>query len=97
MDLWIRSQDRKGLIPNPKIDIEKSNNDYYIVDRCDFERSNILGKYETEQRAIEVLDEIQEHRDVLLYLEIMPNSKKIQGIKEYQKLRDSLTYEMPQE
>ena len=56
-----------------------------------------IAKYKTEERAIEVLDEIQEHRDVLLFLEIMPNSKKIQGIKEFQKLRDSLTYEMPQE
>ena len=44
-----------------------------------------------------MLQEIQEHRDVLLCLELMPNSKKIQGIKEFQKLRDSLTYEMPKE
>lgn len=56
-----------------------------------------IGKYDTEERALEVLQEIQEHRDVLLWLELMPNSKKIQGIKEFQKLRDSLIYEMPQE
>lgn len=61
MDLWIRSQNRKELRPNPKLGIEK---DYYIVDRYDFDRAIILGQYATEERALEVLDEIQEYMQV---------------------------------
>lgn len=59
MELWIRSQDRKEIRPQPKLGIDKLEGLYYIVDRYDFERAYILGKYETEERAIEILDEIQ--------------------------------------
>lgn len=57
MNLWIRSQDKKELRSNPKLGIE---NDYYIVDRYNIDRAIILGQYATEERALEVLDEIQE-------------------------------------
>lgn len=59
MDLWIRSQDKKELRANPKLGLDKLKDEYYIVDRYDFERAIILGVYKTEQRALEVLDEIQ--------------------------------------
>lgn len=93
MDLCIRSQDKKRLIPNPNLYIifSKESNCAYIGDTL----VGHIAKYVSEERAIEVLNEIQEHRDILLWLELMPNSKKIQGIKEFQKWRDSLTYEMP--
>lgn len=45
---------------NTKFAIEKVEEKYYITDRYDFEKSNILGEYKTEKRALEVLDEIQE-------------------------------------
>lgn len=95
MDLYIRSQDRKRLIPNPNLYVvySKENKCAYIGDTL----VGHIGKYSTEERAIEVLQEIQEHRDVLLLLELVPNSEKMKGIKEFQKLRDSLTYEMPKE
>ena len=95
MDLWIRSQDRKRLVPNPNLYIVNSEqgNCVYIGDTL----IGHIAKYATEERAIEVLNEIQEHWDVILWLKLMPNSKKIQGIKEFQKWRDSLTYEMPKE
>ncbi len=64
MDLWIRSQDKKELIPiEHKIYIEQDGegnssifhsqnlqNEYY---------RDLLGVYKTEKHALEVLDEIQ--------------------------------------
>ena len=66
MELWIRSQDREKLIKVKSLYVEKypsSNNRYAIynffyddLDDCDIP----LGTYETRERALEVLDEIQD-------------------------------------
>lgn len=58
MDLWVRSQNKEVLIPNPKLSLEKIENEYWIVDLCD---DTVLGEYKTKERALEVLDEIQEY------------------------------------
>ena len=51
MNLWIRSQDKKALIPiNKMLTISCSSMFYDGI---------ILGVYKTEQRALEILDEIQ--------------------------------------
>jgi hypothetical protein len=55
--MWIRTQDKKGLIDCTDIRIVN------YTDCCriwDYNVDETLGKYETEQRALEVLDEIQE-------------------------------------
>lgn len=59
MELWIRSQSKLGIIQIDEIYIDErdfGNNDiqYYIM-------SNLtrLGIYKTKERALEVLDEIQ--------------------------------------
>lgn len=51
MELWIRSQDKKALIPINKM----------ITSTCEglFYDGIILGTYRSKERAIEVLDEIQ--------------------------------------
>ena len=54
MELWIRSQDKKMLIKNDALAVEPSVQ--YEVITNGF---NILGKYQSEKRALEVLDEIQ--------------------------------------
>lgn len=56
-DLWIRSQDKLVLTKARNIWIEKSGQ-YYAI----FDDSNryYIGIYETKERAIKVLDEIQE-------------------------------------
>lgn len=59
MNLWIRSQNKKELIPNPKLGIDQCENRYYIVDRYNFENAFILGEYKSKERALEVLDEIE--------------------------------------
>ena len=61
MELWIRSQDRTKLV--------KADNISYMDTAEDYERKvhslwndckGILGIYKTKERALEVLDEIQE-------------------------------------
>ena len=57
MDLWIRSQDKKRLIPKPNLDAV-----YLVGNKCAIISDMKVGpvaKYKTEERAIEVLDEIQ--------------------------------------
>lgn len=55
MNLWILSQDGKHFFPNPKLSVEVVNDCGYIVDN---DTQTILGKYESEERAIEVIKEI---------------------------------------
>lgn len=61
MELWIRSQDRKELLPiNDKLYIILNHSRATLIDEyyiC--HRSETLGAYETKERALEVLDEIQ--------------------------------------
>lgn len=60
MDLWIRSQDRKQLLP-------AGNCGWYIANGfkddpktyLGIKNAGHVGSYDTEQRALEVLDEIQ--------------------------------------
>lgn len=62
MDLWIRSQDKstlkcvKDVYCNCNNEILVYRNVIY-EDYCDFD---LMGKYGTRERALEVLDEIQE-------------------------------------
>ena len=99
MDLWIRSQDKRELRPNPKLGIDEVENKFYIVDRYDFERANILGTYKTKERALEVLDEIQNAILGILSLEDIEEQK----IKQYtgfaclSKVTNCLVYEIPKE
>lgn len=59
--MWIRSQDKKSLIDAKCLYIKRYNHDvtpFCIADKnYDFQ----LGGYETQERAIEILDEIQKY------------------------------------
>lgn len=55
MDLWIRSQDRQDLILAKHITVETDC--VYVLTTDDYR--NYVGEYETKERALEVLDEIQ--------------------------------------
>ena len=58
MGLWIRTQDRTTLIKSYEIYISEYGKDSYLIRA---KRTNhILGVYRTIDRALEVLDEIQE-------------------------------------
>ena len=56
MELWIRSQDRTTLIRSYEIYISEQRNTYLIRAK---RTSHILGVYNTIERTLEVLDEIQ--------------------------------------
>ena len=56
MELWIRSQDKTTLIRSYEIYISEQPNIYLIRAK---RTSHILGSYPTIERAIKVLDEIQ--------------------------------------
>lgn len=56
--MWIRSQDRKALLNVNQVLISPKCR-YYINDSLG-EESNVLGVYSTEEKALKVLDEIQE-------------------------------------
>lgn len=55
MNLWILSQDGKHFFQNPNLSVETMNGYGYIVDNS---TQTILGKYESEERAKEVIKEI---------------------------------------
>lgn len=70
MNLWIRSQDKKSLRIVSDINIIHEDGKMFICNYMGI--ANIkLGTYKTEQRALEVLDEIQSkindiHKDYLM-------------------------------
>lgn len=58
MELWIRSQDKELL--TRVVDIWKDADKNEIWSKSSFAIKNCLGIYKTKERALEVLDEIQE-------------------------------------
>ena len=84
MNLWIRSQDKKVLIPiNKMLTISCSSIFYDGI---------ILGVYKTEQRALEVLNEIElalgckrtVFNNTIVFVNVLENV-------------NSMVYEMPKE
>lgn len=66
MELWIRSQDKECLIrvSNLQYVLKKETNfaittEYHYIGTY-YDNLKILGTYKTKERALEVLDEIQE-------------------------------------
>lgn len=61
MNLWIRSQNKKNLVEVSSIQIIKLNdsNKYALISYNDVIGDFNLGIYVNEERALEVLDEIQ--------------------------------------
>jgi hypothetical protein len=59
MKLWIRSQDKEVL--TRVVDIWKDADKNEIWSKSSFATKNCLGIYKTKERAIEILDEIQQY------------------------------------
>lgn len=87
MELWIRSQSRQNLMKANDIVAE----DNKIAVYKENENSTIVGKYKTEERALEVLDEIQK---ILKPQLILKDSGKIIGTFEDTIIREGATYEL---
>lgn len=96
MNLWIRSQDRKALIPiNKMITITLDGIFYDGI---------ILGTYRTEERALEVLDEIMNLLKPIVIKQEIDNSVKnvelvYKPITTYESIEtlDVVVYKMPKE
>ena len=105
MELWVRSQDKETLIKIENISRDSEN---YIIGNlisddnksiCDYWR---LGHYKTKERALEVLDEIQNILSIKnsfnLSEEIINKCFKNNTEEEIQKIVKTLAvYEMPEE
>ena len=93
MELWVRSQDRKRLIKVSYLELEKDDYGFYILGREDKFSGNRLATYKTKERALEVLDEIQEYLEKMGKDEILTDKIGIMnGIKHY-----GMVYGMPEE
>ena len=78
MELWIRSQDKTKLVKVDNIVYMDSSEDYEkevhsLWNDC----KGILGTYETKERALEVLDEIQN----ILKPKMIVNTYKVEQAK----------------
>lgn len=59
MELWVRSQDKKTLLKCDNITITIDSEDGKNIKGYKVVGYEDLGRYETEERAFEILDEIQ--------------------------------------
>ena len=97
MELWIRSQDRGSLVKVDNLYVSVGNYICYYVEKGKeipntyYRPSGELGRYKTKERAIEVLDEIQ---NILKPQLIIKNSGKIIGSFEDTLVREGATYEL---
>lgn len=90
MDLWIRSQDRKKLVKSSYLTLFLSDTNWFIYSDTTTGEPFEIGKYKTKERALEVLDEIQEAKLGNFHYKC-PSNVKV-SIKE-----DTFVYEMPKE
>jgi len=98
MDLWIRSSLGLRLIPiKDELNISQIESGTW----CIFYRDNAIAGYKTEERALEILNEIQESIRMLHLLKIsgnkFDNDLILENKEEFIKLTDMIVYEMPKE
>lgn len=107
MELWIRSQDKMNLVKVRQVGVNYQNNKQIIANYTPelYENSGefveLLGTYKTKERALEVLDEIEERimlintinivkdRDSLIAYKNVLTEEKIKGL--------GYPYQMPED
>ena len=96
MELWIRSQDKTRLSIITNIQLIEQDGEYSLVGYAklgyayDYLDDFDLGKYQTKERALEVLDEIEA---ILIYEKL----ERITGSAIIQVNNNVAIYEMPME
>ena len=93
MDLWIRSQDRRSLYKTSGFFIREEQykrKGKYIIEGNEC----WLGAYNTFERALEVLNEIQ---DLFITKEAFKTEFTKDGLTMMNKQPSSVVYEMPEE
>lgn len=92
--MWIRSQSKKSLLNVNQVVINntKDESEYYIHGYS--ERGiDILGVYSTQEKALKVLDEIQEKIEYPYPSKIVPSF----GTNCYHLIENNKFYQMPQD
>lgn len=92
--MWIRSQSKKSLLNINQVVINntKDESEYYIHGYS--ERGiDILGFYSTQEKALKVLDEIQEKIEYPYPSKIVPSI----GTNCYHLIENNKFYQMPQD
>lgn len=111
MDLWVRSQDKSMLLKVERLGISfntRTDLDKYEIEANDYP----IGDYKTKERALEVLDEIQNiiKPKAILQAKSMLSKEAMKQIQEdydmtvlpscvdaIQPISTSIVYEMPEE
>lgn len=111
MNLWIRSQDREDLINNPlRIYYDSNYEGVHKIIANTHDETIWLGKYKTKERALEVLDEIQ---NILLHKYVIRIDENTQEVAKFlnidgayvstktngdvRNINNTFIYEMPEE
>jgi hypothetical protein len=89
MELWIRSQDKRILIKVYNVFLN-ANYDNKRISTYDGDSNTTLGEYKTKERALEVLDEIQEAELGNFHYKCPSNIKVSNN-------EDTIVYQMPTE
>lgn len=106
MELWIRSQDRMNLVQIKQISLNYENNKQVIAnyEPEQYENSScyyeLLGTYKTKERALEVLDEIEERIMLINTINIAKDTDSLIACKnvltEEKIKRLNYPYQMPE-
>lgn len=100
MELWIRSQDRESLVKVDNLYVSVGNYICYYVEKGKevpntyYRPSGELGRYETKERVLEILDEIQE---LFIKKDIVKSELNKEGLKMVSMPITCIVYEMPKE
>lgn len=108
MELWIRSQDKTKLVKSNFLSLFLSDANWYIYTNTNIGEPFSIGKYKTKERALEVLDEIQNilRPKIIINFEHKPKYLEDGKINEvlipreeidYTKQLSTYVYEMPKE
>lgn len=92
MELWIRSQDKESLLKINNLEIKEFKEGYGIGQWLNESNFYGLSIYKSKERALEILNEIQEHIQKQGQSYMLTDEKGIPaGLKEYGNI-----YEMPE-
>jgi len=100
MELWVRSQEKDILLKVKSLLIDDDNYDIYTQD---YVGQNLctytLGTYKSKERALQILDEIQNSILGILTLEDIEEQevKEYTGKATFSKVTNQLVYIMPEE
>ena len=106
MELWVRSQDKCNLVKVNQISLNYADNKQIIANCTPEPYANagnyyeFLGIYKSKERALEVLDEIQNAITAQFYIstDYKAALRNIDNTEEMiDKLNQMIVYEMPKE